>query len=135
MNALHLQLKKLLEITESEDYNHQSSKYHLLEKECEEIISQIRDYLKNTEDKEEIEKIIKSDPEILYLLRVDLVFDLFHKVFMLGSLDKDLITTFAYFIHAYGPDWDEESKKIEEYVAENKFQEAVKIALSIKCYD
>ena len=134
MNYLYSQLKRLLEITESEEYDINSRKYPLLEKKCEALIGEIRGYLETSASKEEIEDIIKLDPEILYLLRVDLVFDLFHQAFMLGSLDKDVIIAFAYFIHAYGPDWDEESKRIEEYVAENKLEEAVKITLSIK-YD
>ena len=45
---------------------------------------------------------------------------LFHQAFMPGSLDEDVIIAFARFIYAYGPDWDEKSKRIEEFVAENK---------------
>jgi hypothetical protein len=70
--------------------------------------------------------------KIVYILPVGLVFDLFHQVFRLGSLDKEVIIAFARFIYAYGPDWDEESKRIKEYVAENKLKEAVNVALSVK---
>ena len=134
MNCLYSRLKRLLEITESEEYDIDSRNYPLLEKKCEALIGEIRGYLETSASKDEIEDIIKSYPAIVYLLRVDLAFDLFHQAFMLGSLDKDVIIAFARFIYAYGPDWDEESKRIEEFVAENKLEEAVKIALSVK-YD
>ncbi|MBN2909208.1 hypothetical protein JQC72_06685 [Polycladomyces sp. WAk] len=129
---LYLRLWRLVDIMESKDYHCKSVKYAELKKQRDEMMNEINSYLEITKDKDEIEAIIKSDPQILYLLPVDFVFDLFHKVFAFGSLDKDVIIAFAYFIHAYGPDWDEESEKIEKYVAENKLKEAVDIALKIK---
>jgi hypothetical protein len=134
MNNLYLQLERLVNIMESEEYNHQSSKYNDLEKQCEEIISGINDYLQNIKNKDQIEVIIKSDPDILYLIPADLAFNLFHRAFLLGSLDKDVILAFASIIYAYGPDWDEQSKNIKEYVKENKFEEAVKVAMTVKYY-
>jgi hypothetical protein len=132
MNHLYFRLKRLMEITESEEYNISSREYPLLVKKWEALIGDIRGYLEKTASKEEIEVIIQSDPEIVYILPVGLVFDLFHQVFRLGSLDKEVIIAFACFIYAYGPDWDEESKRIKEYVAENKLKEAVNVALSVK---
>ena len=63
MNHLYSQLKRLMEITESEEYNINSRKYPLLVKKCEALIDDIRGYLEKTASKEEIEVIIQSDPE------------------------------------------------------------------------
>ena len=79
LNHLYSQLNRLLEITESEEYDIHSRKYPLLEKKCEALIRNIRDYLAKATSKEEIEDIIKSD---------SLVFDLFHQAFMGMPLAK-----------------------------------------------
>jgi hypothetical protein len=132
MNTLYSKLRELVGVMESGDYHHESSKYADLKKECERIKAEIYHELHCYKDKSEIETIIKSDHDIWYLLPADLAFDVFHQAFILGSLDRDVLIAFACLIYGYGPDWDEESKKIEEYVQENQLEEAVKIAITVK---
>lgn len=59
LNHLYSQLNRLLEITESEEYDIHSRKYPLLEKKCEALIRNIREDLAKATSKEEIEDIIK----------------------------------------------------------------------------
>ena len=67
-----------------------------------------------------------------YILTAEEEFMIYNRYFFLEKNDKDMLLNFIDVMYFWGPDYDDEIKKINKLIAEKKYQTASDICMNIK---
>lgn len=89
----------------------------------------IKDEINEVLDIKLLKKILV---DFKYILTAKEEFMIYNRYFFLEKNDKDMLLNFIDVMYFWGPDYDDEIKKINKLIAEKKYQTASDICMNIK---
>ena len=89
----------------------------------------IKDEINEVLDIKLLKKILV---DFKYILTAEEEFMIYNRYFFLEKNDKDMLLNFIDVMYFWGPDYDDEIKKINKLIAEKKYQTASDICMNIK---
>lgn len=112
---------------DKKDKNVHEMEYIREKRRCYE--KKIKDEINEVLDIKFLKKILV---DFKYILTAEEEFMIYNRYFFLEKNDKDMLLNFIDVMYFWGPDYDDEIKKINKLIVEKKYQTASDICMNIK---
>lgn len=123
-------LKNINKIRELNKVDWGKANFLKFEKELNIQIEEFEKELHNVTDPQILRSIIAQDEDD-YFMPISTMFKIYQRLITLQPNDKNSMKKFSNYLLIYGPDWEEEAKKIADCIDDNKLDEALSVSMHV----